>query len=182
MLRTLFILLVFCCPSFGANYLIYIPRDYRIQNIRASCVHASVCNCMKTANLWDKAEEHWQKYKGDFNGEGSGSISEKLTKGGVRHKIVHSEEMLIESLRAGRGAAVTCFGAHVVNLAGKINDEAYLVDNNDPTYYKILPWDSFMRNFKRSGNWAVIILDGKVHRPVIKSNLNNFKDIERAQR
>jgi len=142
------------------NYFIYIPQKYRQRNFRASCVFASVSNCMRIVGLWKEADRFWSMYRGDPNGENSWGISQKLTRFGVKHMVVHDEQSLINSLKVGRGAAVTFGGAHCVTLIGKINNIAYLWDNSGPRNYTAVPWAKFMGSFRSSGQWAVIILDG----------------------
>lgn len=156
------------------NYLVYIPPDYRQHNIRASCVHASVTNCMRIVGLWEKADKYWNRYKGDPNGESAGSIRQKLNGFGIKHLIVRDEESLIQSLKAGRAASVTWGGPHCVNLVGLVNGNAYIVDNERPSRYIIQPWRVFMSNFYSSGGWSVIILDGTPPKSIDKRDLRGF--------
>jgi len=179
MLRTLLFLLIICIntPLFGANYLIYIPQDYRQENMRASCVFASVTNCMRNANLWDEAEAFWQKYRGCPWGENPGGLRNKLDKFGVGYKQITNgdEKFLLSALSCGRCVAVSWGGKHMVNLAGKIDGNAYIVDNERTGHYIVQPWSKFLSGWRRCGGWAVVITSGMVTRPIDRKNLDGLQ-------
>ena len=157
------------------NYLIYIPKDYRQHNLRASCVIASVVNGMRFVHLFDEADKFWATYKGDWNGESAGSIGNKLDRFHIKYKILKSEAEMLESLSAGRGAAVTWHGKHCVNLVGRINNNAYIIDNESPKKYSIQPWQQFLTSWRRSGGWGVIILSGKPSKPIDRKTIEGFE-------
>lgn len=157
------------------NYFCYLPKQYRQGNFRASCVYASVTNCLRIVGLWDKADKFWAAYRGDPNGENEWGISEKLDRFGVKHMVTHDEQSLINALKAGRGCAVTWGGAHCVTLVGRINGYAYILDNQG-NQYRIRTWQKFMQGYKSSGGWAVIILDGQAPNAVEQKNLDGFDD------
>lgn len=160
-----------------AGYLVYVPYEYRQENFRASCVYASVSNCMKSVHLWDKAEEFWNLYKGDPNGENPYGLKQKLDRFGVKYKQITNgnEQFLIDALKSGRLVAVSWGGRHMVNLAGKIDGNAYIIDNQSTGKYKIQPWSKFLNSWRRCGGWAVAITEGKVAKPYTRDSLEGLK-------
>src|SRR5688572_26010958 len=98
-LRSLLLLLILTTPLVGQDYLIHIPYEHRQRNTRASCVYASVANCMKIVGLKREAAQFWNMYKGDLNGENDRGISNKLERFGISHALVRDEESLINSLK-----------------------------------------------------------------------------------
>ena len=174
MWRSFVLFFLISSTTIAEGYFIYIPYPYRQKNIRGSCVYASVANCMKTANLWQEADIFWKKYKGDLNGENLRGISDKLTRLGIKHVVIHDEQSLINALEAGRGAAVTWGRKHMVNLVGKSNNNAYIIDNERTNKPIVQSWQKFMSGFRRGGGWGIIILSGKPHKSITRDNLDGF--------
>lgn len=159
------------------NYFIYIPPEFRQRNILASCVFASVTNCLRTVGLYDKAEKFWNTYKGDPDGESPEGISYKLTKFGIKHAVVRDEQSLLNSLKFGRGCAVSWGGWHCVNLIGKYKNYYCILDNQgDGTRrYHTQIRSEFLQDWKSSGGWGVIILSGKPPKPIYRDGLGEYE-------
>ncbi len=157
-----------------SDYLVYIPKECRQKNFRASCVFASITNCLRFVRLNDIADRFWEQYRGDRNGENPGGLADKLNQWEINYKAVtrRSEDFLMEGLETGRGVAISWGYKHMVNLVGKINNNAYILDNKNPSRYVIQSWSKFMRMYN---GWAVIILDGSPPNAIIKPTIRGFE-------
>lgn len=176
MLRNILILLftLITTPIFAGGYLIYLPPDNRQHNIRGSCVFASITNCLRASGQWDKAEKFWSKYRGPGN---TGNTKHRLEEAGIKYKMIYhcDEEAIIETLSSGRMLAIAWGGHHFVNIVGKIDGKAYIVDNESPKRYKIQDWSTFLSYHKRAGGWGVVILDGRVPKSREQIDLKGYE-------
>lgn len=159
------------------NYFIYFPKTYRQHNQGPSCVFASVSNSLRNVGLFDAADEFWDMYKmSQMGGESPQGVVAKLNRMHIKVCITGQEQDLINALKVGRAPALSWGGAHCVNLIGKIDNTAYILDNNRPGHYVPEPWQSFIRDWHRCGGWAVVILSGRVHKPIQQDSLGKYQD------
>jgi hypothetical protein len=170
-----YILFFIATSVFGEGSLVYLPPEYRQHNSHSSCVFASITTAMRAAHLWDEADKFW----GNTNNRGSadaGDAKRALDRAGIKYKMLYhcDEQGIIDALNSGRMVAVTFGSRHCCTIVGKIDNEAYVVDNNRPTKYRIESWDTFLRMHKMSGGWGVVVLSGSTSKPIIQDNLKGF--------
>lgn len=156
------------------DVLVYLPPECRQHNMRGSCVFASITTCMRCAGCWKEADKFWSRYRGPGNPQ---NTKRRLDECGAKYKMIYhcDEASMMAALNSGRPIAVAWGGAHFVNLVGRINGNAYIVDNNSPNNYKVRPWPSFLQSHRSSGGWGVIILNGKAAKPIEKKSLGEFE-------
>lgn len=145
-----------------------VAPQYRYRNPDGSCVHCSTVHLLHWLGLHQQGETWKQKYHlGEYADRHKGkmiaeSLQYALTQDG-------DERLLEYALASRRYAGVTWNGAHMVNLAGRIEQNgqryAVILDNNLIERFKYEPWDQFIANWKQSGGWAVVILSGEVPPP-----------------
>lgn len=174
-LYTLIIFLMLTATSMAEGYLIYLPIKYRQHNMGPSCVYASVSNCIRGVHMWKEADKFWNTYK-MTGSEDLRGISNKLDHFNIKYKKITNgnELILIDALKHGRMVAITWNGAHVVNLVGKIDGKAYIVDNQSPDHYKTPEWNDFLSNYRHSGGWGIVVLDGWVSKSITQDGIQGF--------
>lgn len=144
----------------GRLRLIEIPLSYRRTNWigrrgQGSCVHASLYHLFHWQGEHALAER-WRRQHGD--GETPDGLTQKLNSAQIRFAETRSgdESFLEWALRTRRGAAVVVQnGAHMVNLVGLDRQHAHILDSNSPHRIQHWPRNDFLRDWKRSGGWAV---------------------------
>lgn len=156
-------------PSNNPNDIVDLAPSLRLRNRQSSCVHATTSMALRWVDLVDLSNKWWNTYKG---GESPGPHNRKLLSNGVKFAVTtDGDEKLLEyAINSRRGAGVTWGGAHCVFLAGRIERngqrQAVILDNNRPNEFKYQEWNAFLREFKRCGGWAFVILSGDVPPPV----------------
>lgn len=158
-----------------SDVLIYLPPELRQHNIRGSCVFASITTCLRHAGCFKEADIFFSRYRGMGNPQ---NTKRRLDECGATYKMIfNASSQEIESiLQKGRPIAVAWGGGHFVTLVGKVNGNAYIVDNNHPTRYTVLPWNQFISMHRRQGNWGVYILNGKVPKPIERGSLSEWNE------
>lgn len=159
-----------------SDVLIYLPPECRQHNVGPSCVFASITTCLRCAGCWKEADIFFSRYRGPGNPQ---NTRRRLEQCGAKFKMLYNcdEEGILEALNMGRPVALTWGGRHCVTLVGRINNYAYIVDNNSPKIYKTRPWSQFLREHANCGGWGVYILNGKVPPPVTKGSLGEWNNI-----
>lgn len=145
--------------------LIEIPRGRRHKNWtgrlgQGSCVHAALVHLLHWQGQHTTAE-WWAQRHGD--GETPGGLAQKLDAAGLRYAETRSgdESFLEWVIRTRRGAAVVVQnGAHMVNLVGLDRQTAHVLDSNAPDTIQHWDRETFLREWKQSGGWAVTPLVG----------------------
>ena len=144
----------------GSLREINIPPAWRRQNWigdrrQGSCVHAAIVNLFHWQGR-HRLADWWASRYG--NGETAEGLASKLEAAGVQFAETRSGDaaFLEWAMRTRRGAAVVVQnGAHMVNLVGLSGQSARILDSNYPDRVQERPRDDFLRDWKRSGGWAV---------------------------
>lgn len=145
------------------NQLADLAPELRQRNRASSCVHASTVNMLRYLGLHDQAQQYWSRYQG---GEWPSRHKKKLDAMGIRYAVtVDGDDSLLEWAVTNRRPAGVTWGRqldmdHMLNLMGRENGEAVLLGNNVTNEYRREPWAEFLRNWRISGGWAVVLLDG----------------------
>lgn len=157
------------------DVLIYLPPECRQHNVGPSCVFASITTCLRCAGCWKEADIFFSRYRGPGN---PNNTRYRLDQCGAKYKMLFnaSSDEIISVLMTGRPIAIAWGGNHFVTLVGKINGNAYIVNNQCPTRYTIVEWNRFMNMHRHQGNWGVYILNGKVPKSVDKGSLKDWED------
>lgn len=156
------------------DVLIYLDPSKRQHNARSSCVFASITTELRSLHLWKEADAFWQHWRGPGDPNNTAS---RLRQSGIKFKMTShgDEKALLAALDQGRPPALAWGGSHFVNLVGKVQGNAYIVDNNSPLQFKKRPWKQFLSEHRRCGGWGVIILDGWASIPKLQNNLNGYE-------
>ena len=132
-----------------------LPRS--IQNYGGgSCVHASTANLLYLQGRDAEAKQHL-RYAG---GEGSGGLNAKLNRDGVDYAYTTTGDvsLLDWAARNRLGAGITYYPNHFITMTHLDSKWAILVDNNNPKKDIYVPRDEFIRNWKRHGGWAIVVV------------------------
>lgn len=121
-----------------------------------SCVHASFVMLLRWQGQYQWAD-FWKKTYAD--GEYYDRFCERLDK----HEIVYASingtydpSFLEWAIKTRRGCMVTCMnGAHMVILAHLDANRAGILDNNDIGKIHWYPRETFLREWRNSGCWAL---------------------------
>lgn len=176
MLKTILFILVTLIPSqlLAEGCLIYIPPECRQHNSGPSCGFASITTCLRAANLWEVADGWWSRYRGPANTQ---NVRSRLTQENIKFKMFFNSDQkgILEALDSGRMVAVTWGSRHMVTLAGVIDGNAYVIDNNRPKTFIVQPLSKFWSMHRVGGGWAVVILSGTPSKPVIQNGLQGYE-------
>lgn len=143
--------------------LIDIPREWRGRNWtgrrgQGSCVHASLVHLLH----WQGRHELAGWWKARFgDGEDAEGLARKLQSAGLAwaETRVGDERFLEWAIRTRRGAAVVVHnGSHMVNLVGLDRTHAQILDSNSPHRVQAVARETFLRDWKQSGGWAVTVV------------------------
>jgi hypothetical protein len=118
-------------------------------------VHAALVHLWHWQGRHEFAEQ-WAA--GHGNGETAEGLAASLDTAGARYAETRSgEEAFLEwAIRTRRGAAVVVQnGSHMVNLVGLDRRQAHILDSNSPAHVQHWPRETFLRDWKQSGGWAV---------------------------
>lgn len=137
-----------------------IPSRWRTANWtgrlgQGSCVHASMVHLFHWQGEHDRAE-WWRTHYA--NGETADGLTRKLDRAQVRYAETRTgDDAFLEwTIRTRRGAAVVVQnGAHMVNLVGLDQQQAHILDSNSPQQIQRWPREEFLKDWRRSGGWAV---------------------------
>ena len=153
-------------PAHGTDkQLMDLAPPLRRSNPDGSCVNCSVVMCLRWLGLYDNANQWWSRYRG---GETDWSTRQHMGREGIDFAMTDDgDHRLLEwAIANRRGAAVVWGGAHCVNLVGRENGYAVILDNNQIGRFKRQPWSQFLREWRRCGGWAFVVLDGQVPPPL----------------
>lgn len=131
-----------------------LPQAMRQRNWGGgSCVHASTVHLLRWQGLHELAEWWRKTYAG---GEYAGRLHDRLDKAGLRYAYTTSGDaaFLEWCLRTRRGAGITYWPAHAVNLVHLDERQAGILDNNRIDRIIWVPRDEFIRRWKGYGGWA----------------------------
>lgn len=131
-----------------------LPPSLRTSNWGGgSCVHASTVHLLHWQGLHELAEWWRQTYSG---GEYSTRLHSRMEAARLRYAYTTSGDVafLEWALRTRRGAGITYFPNHAVNLVHLDHERAGVLDNNRVERVIWIPRDEFLQNWKRYGGWA----------------------------
>lgn len=134
-----------------------------------SCVHASAITMLRYLGKDELAAWWRQTYN---RGEYAGRMDRRMAEAGLTFASITSGDEQFLDWACGnlggirRGACVTLKGAHVLNLIGLTQTHAYIIDNNRPGRIETWSRSAFLRDWRRRGGWAFVILDGAPPPPV----------------
>ncbi|HTN73746.1 MAG TPA: hypothetical protein VL096_00815 [Pirellulaceae bacterium] len=131
-----------------------IPPALRTPNWGGgSCVHASTMHLLHWQGHHELAEWWRATYSG---GEYSTRLHERLDAAQLKfaYTIDGDPAFLEWALRTRRGAGITYFPNHAVNLVHLDAERAGLLDNNRLDHVIWIPRDEFMTRWQAYGGWA----------------------------
>ncbi len=144
--------------------VIDLPPDQRQHNDSGSdCVHASITNLLRIAGD-PKADEFWKRF-GNTGEDSPPGLAHKLDSMGIKYtQTTHgNKEMLLQSVKDGRGAAVGLHNSHMVNFIGGDDQTVVLAGNmNDGGKNKTETWAKFEAEFD---GWVVILAGNRPTAP-----------------
>lgn len=131
-----------------------IPNNMRMQNWGGgSCVHASTYHLLKWQGKHELADWWRKTYSG---GEHSSRLSQRLESANLKYAVTVNgdTDFLWWCMRTRRGAGITYWPNHAVNLVGLNTTNASILDNNRIGSYITVPTNDFIPNWKGYGGWA----------------------------
>jgi hypothetical protein len=141
-------------PSAQLTPVVDVPAPLRTPNWGGgSCVHASTVHLLHWQGQHELAEWWRRTYSG---GEYSTRLHQRLDAANLRFAYTTSGDaaFLEWALRTRRGAGITYFPNHAVNLVHLDSERAGLLDNNRVGQTIWIPRDEFLRQWKAYGGWA----------------------------
>jgi hypothetical protein len=139
-------------PSFAP--VVDLPPAWRTSNWGGgSCVHASTVHLLHWQGQHELAAWWREAYSG---GEYASRLHARLAAAGLRYAYtVDGDEAFLEwALRTRRGAGITYFPNHAVNLVHLDAERAGLLDNNRVEQIVWIPRAEFLARWKAYGGWA----------------------------
>jgi hypothetical protein len=131
-----------------------LPRALRTSNWGGgSCVHASTVHLLQ----WQGQHQLAQWWRTTFSGgEYASRLHGRLEAAGLRYAYTTEGDIafLEWALRTRRGAGITYFPNHAVNLVHLDAHRAGLLDNNRIDHIVWIRRDEFLRNWRAYGGWA----------------------------
>ena len=131
-----------------------LPRELREQNWGGgSCVHASTVHLLRWQGHHELADWWRASYSG---GEYSERLNRRLNAAGLKYAFtVEGDTAFLEwALRTRRGAGITYWPSHAVNLVHLDDQWAGLLDNNRVEQIIWIPRAEFLRRWRDYGGWA----------------------------
>ena len=124
-----------------------------------SCMWASTITLLRWQEQYALADRLRRTRGG---GELPSQFAKRLNTAGVKH-VAHSagSAAFLEWACLTRHGAVIVIGGkgdHAVNVVHMDESVVYLLDNNQPREYQVVPRDEFLRNWKKAGGWAFVPL------------------------
>ena len=149
-------------PSAGAIHehpVMNLPLAARCRNYgtEGSCVCASAISLLRWQGRDDLADKIRQICHG---GQGPESMNEKLQRLGIRYAYVtNGDSKFLEwTVRTRRGAGITFYPAHFVNLVDLTRTHATLLNNNSVERFVHIPREEFLRRWRSYGGWALTVV------------------------
>lgn len=131
-----------------------LPAEMRTSNWGGgSCVHASTYHLLNWQGQYDMAKWWRSTYSG---GEYSDRLNKKMDAAGLKYAYtVQGDAAFLEwAMRTRRGAGITYFPNHAINLVHLDGEKAGLLDNNRKDQIIWVERNTFLRNWKSYGGWA----------------------------
>jgi hypothetical protein len=131
-----------------------LPRELRERNWGGgSCVHASTVHLLRWQGHHELADWWRANYSG---GEYAERLNRRMNAAGLKYAFtVDGDTAFLEwALRTRRGAGITYWPSHAVNLVHLDNEWAGLLDNNRIDQIIWIPRAEFLRRWRGYGGWA----------------------------
>lgn len=131
-----------------------LPRELRTTNWGGgSCVHASTVHLLQWQGHHELAKWWRETYSG---GEYSTRLHERLHQAQLQYAYtVEGDVTFLEwALRTRRGAGITYFPNHAVNLVHLDHERAGLLDNNRVEQIIWIERQEFLSRWRAYGGWA----------------------------
>lgn len=144
---------------FHEHPVMNLPLAARCRNYGSggSCVCASTISLLRWQGRDDLADKVRQICHG---GQGPDSLNEKLERLGIHYAFVtNGDPTFLEwAVRTRRGAGITFYPAHFVNLVDLTSTHATLLNNNSVERLVHIPREEFIRRWRSYGGWAVTVV------------------------
>lgn len=148
-----------------------LPQALRVSNWGGgSCVHASTVHLLHWQGQHPLADWWRHHYQG---GEYATRLHQRLDAARLRYAFtVNGDVAFLEwALRTRRGAGITYFPGHAVNLVHLDETHAGLLDNNRIHEIIWIPRDEFVRRWQGYGGWAwTLVYDPPPPLPYLSEN------------
>ena len=131
-----------------------LPRELREPNWGGgSCVHASTVHLLRWQGHHELADWWRSHYSG---GEYAERLNRRLNAAGLKYAFtVDGDTAFLEwALRTRRGAGITFWPSHAVNLVHLDDAWAGILDNNRVDQIIWIRRDEFLRRWRDYGGWA----------------------------
>jgi hypothetical protein len=148
------------CPRAAAaeHPVVNLPSAARCRNYAGgSCVIASTVSLLRWQGRDELADLFRRTYSG---GQSSASLHDKFDRHDVRYAFTTSGDVrfLEWAIRTRRGAGITFYPMHFVNLVDLTPTRATLLDNNRVERYITLPRREFIERWRSYGGWATTVV------------------------
>ena len=144
--------------AFEEHPVMNLPSAARCRNYAGgSCVIASTVSLLRWQGLDELAERFRRLYSG---GQSSDSLHAKLDAHDLRYACTTRGDVrfLEWAIRTRRGAGITFYPMHFVNLVDLTPTHAVLLDNNHTERYITLPRREFEARWRAYGGWATTLV------------------------
>ncbi|HEX5443715.1 MAG TPA: hypothetical protein VFW87_07800 [Pirellulales bacterium] len=142
----------------GEHPVMNLPPAARCRNYAGgSCVIASTISLLRWQGLDELAERFRRLYSG---GQSADSLHAKLDAHALRYACTTRGDVrfLEWAIRTRRGAGITFYPMHFVNLVDLTPTHAVLLDNNRVERYITLPRREFEQRWRAYGGWATTVV------------------------
>lgn len=165
-------------PPSGMQYRLLRAAEHPAMNLPArarqknydggSCVCASTISLLRWAGRDDLAERVRRICSG---GQSAGSLHAKLDRLGIRYAATETGDVrfLEWAIRTRRGAGITFYPMHFVNLVDLTPTHAVLLDNNRVQRYITLPRREFVARWRSYGGWATAVVYAPAPAPAYRN-------------
>lgn len=147
-----------------------IPPELRCPNWGGgSCVHAATVMLLEWQGQHEFAQWWRNRYSG---GEYAQRLNQRLEAAQLQYAYTTQgdEAFLAWTLRTRRGAGITFWPSHAVNLVHLDNEWAGLLDNNRLEQVIWIPRAEFISRWRNYGGWAwTLVYDPPPPLPCVKS-------------
>ena len=138
--------------------VVNLPPAARCRNYAGgSCVIASTISLLRWQGLDELAKRFRRLYSG---GQSADSLHAKLDAHALRYAYTTRGDVrfLEWAIRTRRGAGITFYPMHFVNLVDLTPTHAVLLDNNRTEHYITLPRHEFEQRWRAYGGWATTVV------------------------
>ena len=144
--------------TFDEHPVMNLPVAARCRNYAGgSCVIASTISLLRWQGLDELAERFRRLYSG---GQSADSLHAKLDANHLRYAFTTRGDVrfLEWAIRTRRGAGITFYPMHFVNLVDLTPTHVVLLDNNCVERYITLPRREFEDRWRAYGGWATTVV------------------------